>query len=69
MAVEDILRAADHDMHKLENGVIRAAVDRYYVNPQWPDATPEHLEAKLAMAVQHLVDSMPAVGWEKRDGN
>jgi hypothetical protein len=62
-----MLRAADPKLHKLENAVIRAAVNRYYRSPQdAKNVTAGTLDAELRKRVEEIVRALPAIHWEKR---
>jgi hypothetical protein len=65
--VADILRAADGELHKLENAVIRAAVNVFYVSPSSPRETPRaYMEAELENRVKALVAAIQAIDFEER---
>ena len=61
--IEDISR----EIQRLENRVIRAAVNRFYIAPNVPDE-PEVLESELEQRVDELVASLKAIPFKKRNG-
>lgn len=57
------------NIHRLENRVVRAAVNCFYYSTQVPDELEdETLQQKLSNAVNELIEALPAMPAVKRNG-
>jgi len=61
------IEAVSKNIQRLENAVIRAAVNRYYLSDRAPaEMTSEELDAELQKRVSELIDALPALPVTKR---